>query len=109
MSEQRKPAQAGRPFGLLHACFCVFIVLAGGLFINKLYAFLSTIRRDELAGFAFDPIVVYAFVAMGFLLLLIWAWMSGQLRDVERPKHEMLERFNEQERMEGLPGIEVKS
>lgn len=87
-----------RVFTPLHAFFCVFVLTAGSLFFYKLFAFLSTIRKDELAGFAFDPILVYGFVAMGFLCLLVWAYMSGQFRDVERPKHEMLEHFDERER-----------
>ena len=70
------------------------------MFTYKLFAFLTTIRRDELAGFAFDPIVIYAVVAIGFLFMLGWAFLSGQFKDVERPKYEMLERFAEQERAE---------
>jgi hypothetical protein len=70
------------------------------MFIYKLFAFLKTIKRDELAGFAFDPIIIYALVAMGFLCLLAWAFLTGQFRDIERPKYEMLERFEEQERAE---------
>jgi nitrogen fixation-related uncharacterized protein len=70
------------------------------MFVYKLFSFLRTIKRDELAGFAFDPIMTYAFVAMGFLFLLAWAFLTGQFTDVERPKYEMLERFHEQERAE---------
>jgi nitrogen fixation-related uncharacterized protein len=90
-----------RVFTPLHVFFVIFVATAGCLFFYKLYAFLSTIKRDELAGFAFDPIIVYAFVALGFLMLLLWAWMTGQFRDIERPKHDMLRRFEEQERAEG--------
>ena len=59
-----------------------------------------TIKRDELAGFAFDPIIVYGLVAMGFLCMLAWAYLTGQFRDVERPKYDMLEEFEAQERAE---------
>ena len=86
-----------RVFTLFHFFFSLVVLAAGTLFVFKLFAFLSTIRKDELAGFAFDPIIVYAFVALGFLFLLAWAYMSGQFRDIERPKYEMLERFEEQE------------
>jgi len=82
----------------LHFFFIVFVLTAGGLFCFKLHAFLSTIKKDELAGFAFDPILVYGFVACGFGCLLAWAYLSGQFRDVERPKHDMLERYYELER-----------
>ena len=73
---------------------------AGCMFVYKLFAFLKTIKRDELAGFAFDPIIVYALVAMGFLCLLAWAYLTGQFREIERPKYEMFRRFAEQERAE---------
>jgi hypothetical protein len=84
----------------VHAFFVSAVLCAGAMFTYKLFAFLETIRKDELAGFAFDPIVVYGFVAMGFLFLLGWAYLSGQFRDVERAKYEMLERFDAQERAE---------
>ena len=80
--------------------FIMAVTVAGCMFTYKLFAFLKTIKRDELAGFAFDPIVIYALVALGFLCLLGWAFMSGQFHDIERPKYEMLERFAEQERAE---------
>ena len=91
-------------FTTRHGVLCFFVLAvtaAGGMFVFKLFSFMKTIKRDELAGFAFDPIVVYAFVTMGFLCLLAWAFLTGQFRDLERTKYEMLERFDEQERAEG--------
>ena len=84
----------------VHAFFVSAILVAGSLFVLKLFAFMKTIKKDELAGFAFDPIMIYAFVALGFLCLLTWAYVSGQFRDVESPKYEMLERFEAQVRAE---------
>ena len=86
----------------IHVFFISAITAAGCMFVFKLFSFLKTIKRDELAGFAFDPIMVYAFVAGGFLLLLGWAFLTGQFRDVEGPKYEMLKRFEEQERAERI-------
>lgn len=80
--------------------FCVAVSISGCTFLFKLFAFLSTIRRDELAGFAYNPVLIYGFVAAGFLLLLAWAFMSGQLRNLEESKVEWMERFQEQERHE---------
>lgn len=94
-------------FRAIHVFFVTAITAAGCMFIFKLFSFLQTIKKDELAGFAFDPILVYGFVAMGFLFLLAWAYLTGQFRDVERPKYEMIERFDAQERMEQLPEQEV--
>jgi len=87
-----------------HAFFIVVSVAAGIMFVFKLFSFMMTIKREELAGFAFDPILVYAFVAAGFVFLLGWAYLTGQFRDIERPKYDMFERLEEQERQEaGLP------
>lgn len=90
----------------VHVFFVAAITIAGCMFFYKLFSFLKTNKKDELAGFAFDPIIVYALVATGFLFLLAWAYLSGQFRDIESPKWDMLERFDEQEgaeaRMEEL-------
>ena len=80
--------------------FCTAITIAGCMFFYKLFQFLKTIRKDELAGFAFDPIIVYGVVAVGFLFMLGWAFLSGQFRDVERAKYDMLERFERDEASE---------
>jgi hypothetical protein len=84
----------------IHVFFVTACTAAGGMFLFKLHSFLKTIKKDELVGFAHDPILIYAFVAVGFLLLLAWAFLTGQFRDVERPKYELFERFAEQERLE---------
>jgi hypothetical protein len=83
-----------------HAFFITVSLAAGGMFIFKLFSFLKTIKAEELDGFAFDPITIYACVAMGFLILLGWAYLTGQFRDIEAPKYEMFEKFAEQERQE---------
>lgn len=84
----------------IHAFFVTACLAAGVMFTFKLHEFLRTIKRDELVGFAHDPILVYAFVAIGFLCLLGWAFMTGQFRGIERTKVEMLERVAQQERAE---------
>lgn len=86
-----------RPRTAITIFFVTAVTAAGGMFCFKLHSFLQTIKRDELAGFAFDPIMIYAFVAVGFLFMLAWAYMSGQFRNIEEPKHDMLKRFDEQE------------
>ena len=98
---RNKPVQreeGERVFTPLHYFFVVFVLIAGGMFCFKLYSFLSTIKRDELAGFAYDPMITYGFVAMGFLCLLLWAYASGQFRNIEQPKYDMLEGFDRRER-----------
>jgi nitrogen fixation-related uncharacterized protein len=97
--DERSLARSG-----VHVFFVLAVTAAGCMFCYKLTAFLKTIRRDELAGFAFDPIVIYGVVAMGFLCLLAWAYLSGQFRDVEQAKHDMLAECERQERAEGAWG-----
>lgn len=89
-----------RPFTWIHLGFVIIVLIAGIAFFFKLHEFMTTIKRDELAGFAFDPIMTYGFVAVGFLFLLAWAYLTGQFRDIEQPKYDMLERFDRQERQE---------
>ena len=88
---------SGRTFGPLHVFMITACTIAGCIFIYKLFMFFETVKRDELAGFAFDPMMQYGFVAIGFVFLLAWAYLTGQFRDVERPKYEMFERYAEQE------------
>ena len=94
----------------VHAFFVTACLAAGVMFTFKLHEFLRTIKRDELVGFAHDPILVYAFVAAGFLCLLGWAFMTGQFRGIEGTKLEMLERVAAQERAEraALEGTQVR-
>ena len=86
----------------IHGFFVIACTLGGGMFLYKLFKFFETIEKDELAGFAYDPIMIYFWVAFGFLFLLAWAYLSGQFRNVEQPKYDMLRRFEEQERAEGI-------
>lgn len=90
---------SGRTFGPVHYFMIVACATAGCIFIYKLFMFFETVKRDELAGFAFDPMMQYGIVATGFIFLLVWAYLTGQFRDVERPKYEMFERFAEQEEL----------
>ncbi|MBL8804709.1 MAG: hypothetical protein JNN27_22125 [Planctomycetes bacterium] len=85
-----------------HVFFTTVCLIAGCMFFFKLHEFLRTIKKDELAGFAFDPILTYGFVALGFFFLLVWAFLTGQFKDIEKTKHEMIERVLQQERDEGL-------
>jgi nitrogen fixation-related uncharacterized protein len=99
--EDPRPVSKAR-WRAVHIFFSLTCIVAGCMFVFKLHEFLRTLKTDELAGFAFDPILIYGFVAVGFFLLLMWAFLSGQFKDIEKTKHEMLERFFEQERQEGL-------
>lgn len=91
----------------LHVAVGLVSAAAGCVFIFKLTQFLRTIRRDELQGFAFDPILVYSTVALGFLMLLSWAFLTGQFSRIEEPKHEILRLQDEIDAREAI--LEAKA
>ncbi|KAA3604942.1 MAG: cbb3-type cytochrome oxidase assembly protein CcoS [Planctomycetota bacterium] len=65
-------------------------ILAGGGFLYKLYEFFMSIDDKNIIGFAIAPLVNYVLVAGGFLALLVWAFLSGQFSDIEKPKIDLL-------------------
>lgn len=81
----------------------VLIVTAGSAFIMKLVEFIHTATTrgsDALASFLI-PVLNYLFVAAGFFCLFLWAYFTGQFRDVERCGRRMLELQDEIDAREG--------
>ncbi len=76
----------------------VGIVLSGLAFAYKVAEFLFTLSAKEVQGFADVPVAVYFMVAAGWLLLLVWSFVSGQFADPERSKYDMLAQEEEYER-----------
>ena len=77
----------------------LFAVLVGAMgFVYKIVQFAREAFGDTATSFAAVPLLAYVFVAVGFVLLFLWALARGQFRDVERPKYDMLEREREYER-----------
>jgi hypothetical protein len=71
----------------------VGLAVAGGgvTFLFKLYEFVATASRGELPGFAFATVFSYFLATLGFLCLALWAFLKGHYRDIEEPKHRLLE------------------
>ena len=69
----------------------VSIVIGGSGFVYKLTQFSKEALAGEAASFAVVPVVVYVCVALGFVCLFLWALLRGQFRDIEAPKHRLLE------------------
>lgn len=61
-------------------------------FVMKFSEFIHTFQDTSEGAFAITPMVNYLSASLGFLCLLIWAAKNGAFRDIERPKHIMLER-----------------
>ena len=80
----------------------VMVVLAGTGFAFKLVEFVATATTrgpDALASFLI-PVLNYLLVAAGFFCLFLWAYFTGQFRDLEAPKYRMLEMQDEIDRQE---------
>ena len=74
--------------------FSIAMVLtAGTAFVLKLIEFVhtATTQGSEAMGSFLIPVLNYLMVAAGFGLLFLWAYFSGQFRDLEAPKYRMLE------------------
>lgn len=83
----------------------VLIILPAGIgFAEKLWLFISAVRKDQVAGFVVVPVANYLIITAGMICLLVWAVANGMFRDVEGPKYDMLEHEDELDRLEGRPG-----
>lgn len=82
----------------------VFFLLAAAAsgvgFGVKIYEFAEDLLRDQGIGFAGAHLVTYAFVAAGFVLLLAGTFLRGHYADIEKPKHDLLERERLHDRLE---------
>ncbi len=78
------------------------VAVAGTAFLFKLIEFFYTATSqgtDALASFLI-PVLNYLLVAAGFFCLFLWAYLSGQFRDLESAKYRMLEMQVEIDQME---------
>ena len=101
-----EPSPRARMF--LWAFSIAMVVTAGTAFVMKLIEFFSTATRsggDALTSFLI-PVLNYLLVAAGFFCLFLWAYFSGQFRDLEAPKFRMLEMQAEIDRQEALHEVE---
>ena len=60
-------------------------------FGTKFLEFIALYRGDVDGAFAITPILNYLLASLGFLCLFGWAALGGMFRDIEQPKHTMLE------------------
>src|SRR4051794_26150994 len=66
----------------------------------KIVEFIHTLDSPEAPGFAVVPVTTYFVVAAGYVLLFCWAFVTGQLDDLERPKMDLLKKEEELDRLE---------
>lgn len=60
-------------------------------FGSKLLEFLALVRGDVDGAFAISPVANYLLASVGFFFLLMWATANGMFRDIEAPKHDLLD------------------
>src|SRR4051794_1940394 len=76
------------------------IAIGAVCFAFKIYEFINTLDSPEAPGFAVVPVTTYFVVAAGYVLLFCWAFVTGQLDDLERPKMDLLKKEEELDRLE---------
>lgn len=71
----------------------VLILIPSGYgFIGKFIELINVAKGEAGGAFAVAPIMNYLLASLGFFCLLLWAAGRGMFRDIENPKHQMLER-----------------
>ena len=69
----------------------IFVIIPGGLsFIAKIASYFMVETEEGMSGFAL-PFFNYLFVALGFVCLFAWAFLSGHFKNIDKPSHDMLE------------------
>jgi cbb3-type cytochrome oxidase maturation protein len=86
-------SKSGRLF--LWVFSIIMVLTAGSAFLFKLIEFTYSFTRSPTVQFSLMPIMTYLVVAAGFACLFMWAYLSGQFKDVEAAKHRMLEMQDE--------------
>ncbi|MGD9645201.1 MAG: hypothetical protein AB7U73_05780 [Pirellulales bacterium] len=95
------PSAASRSKSLLMILLALAVLLPSLYgFGSKFIEFVALYRGDVEGVFAITPIVNYLLASLGFLFLFGWAVWHGMFRDIERPKHTMLENERWLDRLE---------
>ena len=77
----------------------VGIFFSGLAFAYKIAGFIWTLSSPDFKGTFDVSITVYFFVSAGWACLLVWCYLAGKFKDMERQKHELLAQEKEYERL----------
>ena len=77
----------------------VGVVLGGIAFAYKIAAFIFTLSSPDFRGTFDVSITVYFFVSAGWLCVLVWAFLTGKFKQMEKAKYEMLRQEEEYDRL----------
>jgi nitrogen fixation-related uncharacterized protein len=93
MTTPATPSGSGKRWAwIVTIVFGVLILIPSMLgFVIKFQELVSLSQGDLEGGFAITPVVNYLLASAGFFCLLLWAAVNGMFRDLEHPKHTMLQ------------------
>ena len=92
-----KPSDRGARL-LLIWTMIVGVALAGVAFAYKIAAFIFTLSSADFRGTFDVGITVYFVVSAGWLCVLVWAFLTGKFKKMERAKYDLLRQEEEYER-----------
>jgi hypothetical protein len=73
--------------------FFLFAIGVSGVgFSVKIFEFADDLADAKGLQFAGAHLATYACVATGFLSLLAYGFLKGHFKDIEEPKHDLLEK-----------------
>ena len=75
------------------------IALGGVAFAYKLAGFVFALTSQDFRGTFDVGIIVYLFISAGWLCLLLWCFLTGKFKQMERAKYDMLRQEEEYERL----------
>ena len=78
------------------------VTIAAASFAYKIVEFVLTLDSPEAPGFAMVPVIAYFIVATSYAMLFLWAYVSGQFAEMEKPKDLLLKREAELDRAEEI-------
>ena len=77
---------------LVLSFFLLAMGIAGVGFSIKLVEFADDLTAEHGLQFAGVHLLTYGLIAVGFLALLVLCFLRGHFKDVEEPKHDLLEK-----------------
>ena len=77
----------------------VGVLLAGVAFAYKIAGFIYTLSSPDFRGTFDVGILVYCAVSAGWLCLLVWSFLTGKFKRVERAKFDLLKQEEEYDRL----------
>lgn len=103
MSTKQTLSQNEWQFRITILLAVLILIPSGYGFIGKFIELINVAKGEAGGAFAVAPIMNYLLASLGFFCLLLWAAGRGMFRDIENPKHQMLEQEAKLDAKSGRP------